>query len=475
LRNINTLPFFITATCDFAPFDNPTINSAGENLIMNSKGGSVSVISTTRVVYISNNGEVVREFYNHFFDKKNGKYLTLGELANSPKNRFPTYDNSRKFVLLGDPALTLNFPTLNVVTTEINNAILSATDTIKSLQKVTIKGEVRDAANQIMSNFNGVCYPSVLDKSANILTLRNDNPSLPAFGFQSQKNLVFKGKATVTNGKFEYTFIVPKDIDYNFGSCKISYYAESATNGVKMDGNGVTTSILLGGAANNGIIDNQAPVVNLYMGDENFAFGGTTSESPTILAKLSDDNGINTIGNGIGHDITAIIDEKSNNAIVLNNFYETEANDYKKGRVKYDLYKLTEGTHTLKVKAWDINNNPGEGYTEFVVSKSASLAINHLLNYPNPFINNTCFQFEHNKAGELLDVTIQIFSISGKLVKNIHQTIQPTSFRTNKDICWDGNDEYGDPIGKGVYIYKVFLKDEAGNTAADYQKMVLLK
>ncbi|MBP7478411.1 MAG: T9SS type A sorting domain-containing protein, partial [Chitinophagales bacterium] len=184
---------------------------------------------------------------------------------------------------------------------------------------------------------------------------------------------------------------------------------------------------------------------------------------------------INTVGNGVGHDITAIIDEKTQNAISLNNFYESALDDYTKGNVRYNLSKLSEGKHTLKLKAWDVHNNPGEGYTEFIVAKNASIAIKHLLNYPNPFTTNTCFQFEHNKAGELLDITIQIYTISGKIVKNLYQKIQATSYRMNREICWDGLDEYGDVIGRGVYIYKVFLRDEQGNSIADVQKLVLLR
>lgn len=474
LKNIDNLPFFVTATCDFSPFDDPSFQSAGENLVINPKGGAVSILSTTRLVYISDNGQLVQDLFEVFFDKFDGKYQTLGEIARRAKNQQPRNPNARKFVLLGDPALTLNFPENNIVTTQISGKPISGNDTLKALQKVTISGEVRDKNNIIMQDFNGICYPTIFDKASIVKTLNNDRQA-QEYAFISQQNTIFKGRASVVKGKFEYTFIVPKDIDYNIGFGKMSYYAENASQGGKIDASGYNKDFYVGSTDENFAIDTKGPEVKLYMNDANFALGGITNENPAIFAMLSDENGINTVGNGVGHDITAIIDEKTQNAISLNNFYESALDDYTKGNVRYNLSKLSEGKHTLKLKAWDVHNNPGEGYTEFIVAKNASIAIKHLLNYPNPFTTSTCFQFEHNKAGELLDITIQIYSISGKIVKNIHQKIQATSYRLNREICWDGLDEYGDVIGRGVYIYKVFLRDEQGNSIADVQKLVLLR
>lgn len=474
LKNMDNLPFFVTATCDFSPFDDPSFQSAGENLVINPKGGAVSILSTTRLVYISDNGQLVQDLFEVFFDKFDGKYQTLGEIARRAKNQQPRNPNARKFVLLGDPALTLNFPENNIVTTHIAGKPLSGNDTLKALQKVTIRGEVRDKQNQIIQNFNGICYPTIFDKASTIKTLNNDRQA-QEYEFISQQNTIFKGRASVVNGAFEFSFIVPKDIDYNIGLGKMSYYAENASQGGKMDANGYNKDFYVGSTDENFASDSKGPEVKLYMNDANFALGGITNENPAIFAMLSDENGINTVGNGVGHDITAIIDEKTQNAISLNNFYESALDDYTKGNVRYNLSKLSEGKHTLKLKAWDVHNNPGEGYTEFIVAKNASIAIKHLLNYPNPFTTNTCFQFEHNKAGELLDITIQIYTISGKIVKNLYQKIQATSYRMNREICWDGLDEYGDVIGRGVYIYKVFLRDEQGNSIADVQKLVLLR
>lgn len=473
LKNFNALPFFITATCDFSPFDNPMINSAGENLIMNPSGGAVSIISTTRTVYISNNGTLVQNFFSVFFDKKDNRYLNLGEITRRTKVKQAKDNNARKFVLLGDPALTLNYPELSVVTTSINNNINFNNDTLKALQKIIISGEVRDLNNNLASEFNGICYPTIFDKAEAQKTLKNDASSID-FNFKLQKNIVFKGKSTVKNGKFEFTFIVPKDINYSVGSGKISYYAESATSGGTKDANGYNIDFMIGSSDDNAITDNVGPKINLFMNKENFINGGITDENPLLLAKLFDESGINTVGNGIGHDIAAVIDENTKNAIVLNNFYESEINDYTKGKVNYNFYKLSEGKHTLKVKAWDVYNNPGEASLEFIVAKNSKIVLNQLMNYPNPFSTNTCFQFEHNKAGEPLEITIQIFSLAGQLVKSYFQKITPDSYKMEKQLCWDGLDNYGDYLVRGLYIYKVMIKDTSGNTADAVEKLVII-
>ena len=259
----------------------------------------------------------------------------------------------------------------------------------------------------------------------------------------------------MVNGDFTFSFIVPKDIDYSMGIGKISYYADNG----ETDAAGYSYNAYVGGVADSFGTDNLGPKILLYMNDEKFAFGGITDENPVLLIKLEDENGINTAGTGIGHDISCIVDKNEKSKIALNDFYEGALNNYKKGNVKYPFYNLAEGKHDLEVKAWDVYNNSATAYTEFVVSKSAVLALKHVLNYPNPFTTSTNFMFEQNRPGDNFDVTIQIFTVSGKIVKTIHENISPEGYRVD-NIHWDGRDEFGDKIGKGVYVYKLSIKGE---------------
>ncbi|NNM15596.1 MAG: T9SS type A sorting domain-containing protein [Bacteroidia bacterium] len=210
------------------------------------------------------------------------------------------------------------------------------------------------------------------------------------------------------------------------------------------------------------------------MNDNKFAFGGITSENPFLYAEVSDENGINTTGIGIGHDVTAQLDDDTDDLFVLNDFYEADLNSYKSGKVKYPLNDLGTGRHTVKLKVWDILNNSNEAYTEFVVASDAKLALEHVLNYPNPFTTRTEFFFEHNKDCSSLFVQIQIYTVSGKLVKTIDQYVNTTGFRS-EPVEWDGKDDFGDNIGKGVYVYRLKVRDQNGEVATKTEKLVVLK
>ncbi|HNA38338.1 MAG TPA: T9SS type A sorting domain-containing protein, partial [Chitinophagales bacterium] len=329
--------------------------------------------------------------------------------------------------------------------------------------------------NQLFNTFNGTTSIVIFDKSKTINTLVNDpvsinNPdgSLP-YDFTLQKNTIYKGKTKVTDGKFKFTFLVPKDIDYSYGFGKMSMYASADTT----DASGYTTDIVVGGAYDTLLTDNEGPDVDVFLNDDKFVFGGITDESPKLFAKLKDENGINTSGNSVGHDITAIIDNNTQRIYNLNDFYENELDDITQGKVTFPFSGLAKGRHTLEVKAWDVLNNSGIGYTEFIVEEKANLALSHVLNYPNPFTTNTKFMFEHNKPGASLDLKIEIFSVSGKIIKTITKNINSAGYRVD-DVSWDGLDDYGDKIGKGVYIYRVSLKDDSGKKVSQYQKLVVL-
>jgi len=469
--NINNMPLFLTATCEFSRYDNPALTSAGEYVFTNPNGGGIALLTTSRVAYNSTNETLCKEFYQNAFIKNNGVYPTLGKLNMLSKNGTGP-SSCPNFVLLGDPALKLSYPENTVITTNINgHAAGSITDTLKAFDKITVSGILQDPTGQKLSNFNGILYPTVYDKKTLTYTLGNDPTSYVA-PFYIQKSILYKGKVSVVNGNFSFTFIVPKDIAYNYGIGRISYYAEDG----QTNANGFyeNKTFIIGGSKANTNQDNKGPDIKIYLNDSNFVFGGITNEKPLLLALLSDSSGINTVGNGIGHDIVAVLDDNTQNSIVLNDYYEANLNSYQKGTVRYPFSNLTDGTHTLKLKAWDIYNNSSETNTEFVVAQSASLALNHVLNYPNPFTTHTSFLFEHNQPCCTLDVQIQIYTITGRLVKTINKTVQTMGFRA-EPIEWNGLDDFNDPIGKGVYVYKLSVRDNDGSKAEKIEKLVILR
>ena len=288
--------------------------------------------------------------------------------------------------------------------------------------------------------------------------------------YYAQGGIIYRGKATVANGIFSFTFVVPKDISYQVGPGRISCYAENyITNAC-----GGNDTMLVGGTATDVALDEQGPSVGVYMNDERFVRGGITNETPMLLVKLFDQNGINTLGSSIGHDLVAVLDENTDQTIVLNNQYDADLDSYKSGKVRYRFSDLAEGNHTLRVKAWDVFNNSTEAGTEFVVAPSAELALEHVLNYPNPFTTNTQFFFEHNRPCSTLDVQVQVFTVAGRLVKTLNRQLACEGFRS-EPMAWDGLDDQGDKLGRGVYVYRLNVVTQEGDKAEKYEKLVILR
>ncbi|PIE48639.1 MAG: hypothetical protein CSA39_06735 [Flavobacteriales bacterium] len=467
----NNLPLLITITCEFSRFDNPLRVTAGEDTFLNTSGGAVAMITTTREVFIS-----VGQRYNKILFEKlfgyNGEDYTMAEALMQMKNdeRIPN-SNQRFFVyFLGDPAMKLALPQPNIQLLKINDSnITQQTDTLKALSKINLKGKITDADNNVLDNYNGTLETVIYDKPLVKTTLDNNN-----FGkkmdFDAIESKIFTGKATVQNGEFSFDFIVPKDIRVAYGKAKISLYASNKNS----DKAGYNNTLTIGGINNNAPEDNTGPTIKLYMDDESFMNGGNTSESPTLLAILEDESGINTSITAVDHDIIAILDGDQANPVILNDFYETELDNFTKGKVSYPFRNLEPGLHTLTFKCWDTYNNSSEATLDFVVVDNSDLVLSNVLNYPNPFINYTEFWFNHNKPNEPLSVQVQIFTVSGKLIKTIHKTVQSASL--SRSVTWNGLDDFGNKIGKGVYIYKLKVESTLSNSKNEkVEKLVILQ
>jgi hypothetical protein len=383
----------------------------------------------------------------------------------------PQNVNHRNFSLLGDPSQRLAMPRLEARITAITDTSGVPVDTLKALSTVRVRGFIDGGNGQPMADFNGLVIPIVFDKEQQQATLVNDPaPTAVPFNFRLRKNIIYRGKASVTNGEFSFTFVVPKDINYDLGPGRISCYAESwNTNAC-----GYTNDALVGGSATDIASDELGPEIELFMNDERFVRGGITDESPFLYAKLFDENGINTVGSSIGHDLLATLDENTEQAIVLNDLYEADLDTYKSGTVRYRFNQLAEGDHTLTLKAWDAYNNSNETTTEFLVTSSAELALAHVLNYPNPFTTYTEFFFEHNKPCTTLGVQLQVFTVSGRLVKTISRQIACEGFRAEA-MPWDGRDDFGEKLARGVYVYRLGVTTPEGERAEKFEKLVILR
>lgn len=468
-NNLNNLNLFTVISCEFARFDNPTReNIAGERVIRNSKGGSAHLIATAREIYISTG-----EYFNHkmvpyILDYYNND-VSISENLRLTKN---TSTSSQRFFIysFGDPAMKLAIPKKDIKLTHMNGIpVTQSLDTIKALSHITFDGIVTQTNGQIDSSFNGELYLTVFDKEQDKQTLNNDGIS-NIMTFDTQDSKIFRGRARVNNGIFHIEFIAPQDIRIAYGSGKLSFYAHNSI----IDKGGYDKEIVVGGINYNAASDNIGPRIKLYMNDTSFLDGGNTNQSPLLLAFFEDENGINTSFSSVDHDISATLDDDQINPYILNDYYITDLDDYTNGSLEYRLRDLSVGQHNIKVKAYDTYNNPGEASINFVVVDDAKLILEHVLNYPNPFVNYTEFWFNHNKPNEPLDVLIQIFTVSGKLVKTINQSVQNTG-GLSREITWDGLDDFGQKIGKGVYVFKLQVKTQDNLKAEKFEKLVILQ
>jgi len=469
-RNLNNMPVFVTATCEFSRFDDPERVSAGEWVFLNQQGGGVALFTTTRLTFAGTNKSLLVNFYNDVFRKTNGSYMKLGDLLRTSKSGLGSSANIHAFVLLGDPAMQMAYPNRNVVTTGISTQkSVMAPDTLKALSEVTITGEVRDENGEKMVDFSGTVFPTVYDKASEVWTKANYGQGDPV-QFYLRKNAVYKGKVEVVNGSFKFSFIVPKDIAYKYGIGKISYYARSLND----DANGYDDKIQVGGYNNDAPYDDQGPDLALYINNRQFVSGGITNQNPSLLFDVSDSSGINTVGNGIGHDITAVLDSKTTTPMILNDYYVSDLNTFKSGSVSYPLLNLSDGPHQITVKVWDVYNNSTDASIDFVVISGSEFAFENLLCYPNPMKDQTTFTWETNQVNQPIGVEIRIFTLNGNPIKTIQQTVYSQGFRS-AFIKWDGTQDNGRKISSGLYVYQVQLTIPDGTTKQLVSKLVVIR
>ena len=479
LNNRYKYPLFITITCDFSRFDNPYRPTAGEFTFWNPKGGAISMITTIRSINqgaAQNFNDTLAQF---LFSFGSDQYYSMADALRLAKNTNPNTATNVVFYL-GDPAVMLAIPRPKIVLTKVNEMPVNGPiDDFKSLAYVKLSGEVLDENNNLFTQYNGDLTVNIFDKKITLTTLRNDGADAINETGQTATNMsfnilgetIFRGNASVTNGKFEFGFVVPRDIRIPVEKGRISFYSKK--NQMLLDKTGYNTDIKIGGINTNAVADNIGPQLKLYMNDETFVNGGITNAAPFLLAQLEDEHGINT-ASGIGHDIIGILDGDETKPYIMNDYYQTELDDYTKGRVYFPFRNLAVGIHTLTFIAWDVYNNKVTADIQFVVIGDEIIALDHVLNYPNPFVSYTEFWFSHNRPFEPLEVQVQVMTISGKIVWTKNQIVSTDGF-LSRDITWDGKDDFGDRIGKGVYVYKLTVKSTLSNKKAEkIEKLVIL-
>ncbi|RMG20038.1 MAG: hypothetical protein D6730_20555, partial [Bacteroidetes bacterium] len=474
VHNPHRLPAYVTATCSFGHYDDPGTRSGAETLLMmEGNRGSIAMLTTVRLVYSSPNATLNANLYRQIFtfDEDKGRMPTIGEVMMHTKNAtFPrgstTNINSRNFTLLGDPGLILNYPGLKARVTAINGQGVDPAriDTLRSLSKVLIEGEIEDPFGNRVDSYEGEIAITIYDKPSKFTT------RLSPFTFSWQKNRIFNGTATVANGHFQFSFVVPIDISYDDGFGKISLYF----SGEGGDGGGCYSNMYIGGTELAVAPDRRGPDISLFINDTNWVDGGITDANPWLYALLSDSSGINTVGSAIGHEIIGVLDGDETRAFILNEYYTARKDSYTDGEVRFQMENLAEGKHELMLRVWDGANNPTEARTTFWVVSNEQMVLDQIKAVPNPFHTHTEFRIGHNQANQQLRATVRVINLAGQVVRQIQTELVPAGNLLRLD--WDGKRDDGRPLNNGMYVYQVLLENlENGQQAVAVERLVLLR
>ncbi len=458
LKNNNY--FFLTAaTCDFGRYDDPIEQSATENLMLLKNSGTIGAFTAARVVYASDNAEINEMFYSNIFrPRENGILpIRIGKAYFFTK-QIRTNQNDEKFHLFGDPTIRLDMPQLPVNIDSLNGRPVTSTVQINALGQVKIKGTVRKADGTI-NPLNGEALISVYD-SERSLELKEMNYSITLQG-----GLIFRGKASVSNGNFNTDFVVPKDISYENKRGKVISYIYNES----IDGIGFTNNVIVGGTNPNAVNDGKGPEIQIFFDDLKFESSYLVNKDFLLLVKLSDQTGLNTTGTGIGHKLEGIINDDENNTYDFTNSFVGDLNSGgRSGLIKYQFNDKEPGDYKIKIKAWDVFNNFSSQAAYFtVISADKGIVIRNLVNYPNPFSSNTTFTFQNNISSPI-DVKIKIYTIAGRMIKQLEVWNLLDRFVR---IDWDGRDADGNQLANGTYLYKLIVDSADGK----YKESVLGK
>lgn len=450
LKN-DRLPLLVTATCEFGRQDDPVFPSGGELCLLQPGGGAIGLVTTARPVNAGTNFELNRAFYDAFFLKENGKNLSLGEIFRHTKNNSIFGVSNRNFSLIGDPSLYLAIPEHAIKVNTIET--LDNSNLLKALSSVIVKGEIVDSDDERIESFNGTLYATLFDKETAFVTLGNENPP---FNYKQWFNALFRGKASVINGAFEFGFLLPKNISYAVDEGKLSVYAFD--NNIHSDASGYSKDFSVGSSEQNPGVDTTPPAISLYINDKSFINGGLTGSSALLLATLSDNSGINISGYGIGNSIVAVLDE--NETFVLNDYYEADLDNFTKGEIRFPMSGLKPGKHSVLLRAWDTHNNPGQAKIDFFVTDRNELIVETFLNYPNPVYTSTKFAFTHNQAGNDLEASLFLYDYTGQAIQQLNFAIPQSNYEVIlPELVL--SDDFNKKLNPGLYLARLIVRSLA--------------
>lgn len=463
LTNRHKLPLFITATCQFGKYDSPILVSGAERLLLNPNGGAIALLTTTRPVYAHTNFPVNQALHENLFKKIDGRHPRLGDIIRLTKNASLSGPINRNFSLLGDPMLTLNYPEHNISFDQME----AEQDTLSALEVYRLSGKIT-SQGALVPGFSGKAIVTLWDIPQEKVTKGQESDP---FTYSDQTNSLFRGEITVTDGRFDTEFILPKNISHKFQPGKLTMYAWNENE--RTDASGASRNFVLGGIADQVSEDNTPPRIKVFINDSTFSPGGTVGTNSLLIANLSDETGINISDNGFNQGITLRIN--SGDEIVLNEFYTAHTDTYKSGTVLFPLQNLEAGRYTATLKVFDAHNNAAETTVEFKVSEKPIIRLYNAINYPNPVsqAGETTFRFEHDREDEELEVKISLYNMRGELVQESNFQVD-SSPRAVDHLTIRASNYQGAPLDKGIYLYRLKVTSTLDDATNEVIKRLII-
>ena len=472
------LPVWVTATCDFTRFDNVE-TSAGEDVFLNAKSGGIALFTTVRVAYRPYNAYIDSHLLHNLFSRVNGRKRSLGDAMKAMKRSLVasgSYNTNRVkmgFCLIGDPAVKLAYPEYGMKVTAINGQPVGETPvSFKALEKITVEGEVLDVSGQLATDFTGIVNPTVKDSKMTVTCLKNNNQDdSPAFTFTDYPNTIFIGNDSVRNGKFSFTFTVPKDISYSNLQGKMNLYAVDTESGNEAQGN--FDNFIVGGTSDTAETDTIGPEIRaLYLNDTTFVDGGQVNTTPYFVAELWDKSGVNITGSSVGHDMMLVIDESTVLSYNLNSYYELLPGEEGTGIVKFPIPALEPGKHTAEFWVWDILNNSTVRTFTFEVVEGLKPFLFDVIATPGIAREQVTFHLMHNRPESRMRVGIMVYDLAGRQLWK-HEESGTSGLFENYTVSWDLTSG-GARMRPGVYISRAAISTDNSKDATKARKFIIL-
>lgn len=465
------LPVWVTATCDFTRFDDLN-TSAGEDVFLNKSSGGIALFTTVRVAYSRPNFPINDNVIRNLFERNNGRRRTLGEVMQATKNTLSSV-YKLGFCLIGDPAVKMAYPEFGMKVTTVNGQSVDGNSiSFKALEKITVEGEVLDVSGQLVTDFTGIVNPTVKDSKVTVTSLKNSNKDdSPAFTFTDYPNTIFIGNDSVRNGKFSFTFTVPKDISYSNLQGKMNLYAVDTESGNEAQGN--FDNFIVGGTSDTAETDTIGPEIRaLYLNDTTFVDGGQVNTTPYFVAELWDKSGVNITGSSVGHDMMLVIDESTVLSYNLNSYYELLPGEDGTGIVKFPIPALEPGKHTAEFWVWDILNNSTVRTFTFEVVEGLKPFLFDVIATPGIAREQVTFHLMHNRPESRMRVGIMVYDLAGRQLWK-HEESGTSGLFENYTVSWDLTSG-GVRMRPGVYIYRAAISTDNSKDATKARKFIIL-